>query len=228
MKKFFRHPSTITLIAVILIILILALFGFRITYNPSLDNNWDAISACAAWAAVVVSGLAIYYAIQAPKKIAEEQNKIALFEKRYEEVKRIGFMFTEFDRIKSKTESILYKVTCRKDTLRIINDCNKSLAIISENINGMYQYLFDQSICDKIKFIHLSHVTIMEEFQSLEVIIRDQHYVSITDRDWHRIISKDSNILNIYNDILDVCSKVLSLESALSIETGKTMDLRHL
>ena len=228
MKKFFRHPSTITLIAVILIILILALFGFRITYNPSLDNNWDAISASAAWAAVVVSGLAIYIAFQAPKKIAEEQNRIALFEKRYEEVKRIGFMFTEFDRIKSKTESILYKVTRRKDTLRIINDCNKSLAIISENINGMYQYLFDQSICDKIKFIHLSHVTIMEEFQSLEVIIRDQHYVSITDRDWHRIISKDSNILNIYNDILDVCSKVLSLESALSIETGKTMDLRHL
>ena len=68
----------------------------------------------------------------------------------------------------------------------------------------------------------------MEEFQSLEVIIRDQHYVSITDRDWYRIISKDSNILNIYNEILDICSKVLSLESALSIETGKTMDLRHL
>lgn len=84
MKKFFCHPSTITLIVIILIILILALFGFRITYNPSLDNNWDAISACAAWAAVVVSGLAIYFAIQAPKKIAEEQNRIALFEKRYE------------------------------------------------------------------------------------------------------------------------------------------------
>ena len=177
---------------------------------------------------IIISALALFYAIRVPKKIAEEQNRIALFEKRYEEVKRIGLMFTEFDRIKSKTESILYKVTRRKDILRIINDCNKSLAIISENINGMYQYLFDQSICDKIKFIHLSHVTIMEEFQSLEVIIRDQHYVSITDRDWHRIISKDSNILNIYNEILDVCSKVLSLESALSIETGKTMDLRHL
>ncbi len=84
MKKFFRHPSTIILIIIILIVLILALLGFRITYNPYLDNNWDAISACAAWAAVVVSGLAIYFAIQAPKKIAEEQNKIALFEKRFE------------------------------------------------------------------------------------------------------------------------------------------------
>lgn len=228
MKKILCSPVTWIAFSAVLLVVIMYILGFRITYSPGLENNWDAISGCAAWAAVVVSGLAIYFAIQAPKKIAEEQNRIALFEKRYEEVKRIGLMFTEFDRIKSKTESILYKVTRRKDTLRIINDCNKSLAIISENINGMYQYLFDQSICDKIKFIHLSHVTIMEEFQSLEAIIRDQHYVSITDRDWYRIISKDSNILNIYNEILDICSKVLSLKSALSIETGKTMDLRHL
>ncbi len=228
MKKFFRNPITITFLVLLLLVLILALCGFRITYNPSLDNNWDAISGCAAWAAVVVSGLAIYFAIQAPKKIAEEQNRIALFEKRYEEVKRIGLIFTEFDRIKGKTESILFKETSRKDALQILNDCKKSLAIISENINGMYQYLFDQSICDKIKFIHLSHAKIIDEIQSLGVIIRDQHYVSITDRDWHRIISKDSNILNIHNEILDVCSKVLSLESALSIETGKTMDLRYL
>lgn len=228
MKKFFCHPSTIAFIVIFLIVLILAILGFRITYNPSLDTNWNAVSACAAWAAVVVSGLAIYFAIQSPKKIAEEQNRIALFEKRYEEVKRIGLIFTEFDRIKSKTESILFKVTSKKDALRILNDCNRSLAIISENINGMYQYLFDQSICDKVKFIHLSHAKIIDEFQSLDVIIRDQHYVSITDRDWHRIISKDSNILNIHNEILGVCSRVLSLKSALSIETGKTMDLRHL
>ncbi|MBQ6864693.1 MAG: hypothetical protein IJO14_10710 [Clostridia bacterium] len=87
---------------------------------------------------IIISALALFYAIRVPKKIAEEQNRIALFEKRYEEVKRIGLMFTEFDRIKSKTESILFEVTSKKDTLRILNDCNKSLAIISENINGMY------------------------------------------------------------------------------------------
>ena len=80
MKKAFCHPITITVFA-ILIIVIFALCGFRITYNPSLDNNWEAISACAGWAAVIVSGLAIYYAIQVPKKIAKEQNRIALFEK---------------------------------------------------------------------------------------------------------------------------------------------------
>lgn len=104
MKKFFRHPSTIILIIIILIVLILALLGFRITYNPSLDNNWDAISACAAWAAVVVSGLAIYFAIQAPKKIAEEQNRIALFEKRYEAFQFFERCFTFYKALqKSKT-----------------------------------------------------------------------------------------------------------------------------
>lgn len=33
---------------------------------------------------IIVSGIAIYFAIQVPKKIAKEQNKIELFEKRYE------------------------------------------------------------------------------------------------------------------------------------------------
>ena len=191
--------------------------------------SWfEYIQLVATFVSILISGFAVFYAVKVPEKIAGEQNKIALFEKRYEEVNRIGLMFTEFDRIKSKTESILYKVTSRKDTLRIINDCNKSLSIISENINGMYQYLFDQSICDKIKFLHLSQAIISEKVLRLDAIIREQRYVSITDRDWHRIISKDPNILNIHNEILDICSKVLSLESALSIETGKTMDLRHL
>ena len=118
MKKVFRHPSTITLIAVILIILILALFGFRITYNPSLDNNWDAISACAAWAAVVVSGLAIYFAIQAPKKIAEEQNRIALFEKRYE-VFQLFERCVSFNKALQKSETI---DDMRKDCMLLFDE----------------------------------------------------------------------------------------------------------
>lgn len=105
MKKFFRHPITLTVLVIFAIILILALCGFRITYNPSLDNNWDAISACAAWAAVVVSGLAIYFAIQAPKKIAEEQNRIALFEKRYE-VFQIFERCISFEKILQKSETV--------------------------------------------------------------------------------------------------------------------------
>lgn len=67
------------------------LFGWRVTYLPELENSWDAVSAVAAWGGVIVaiasttaSFLAVWFAIQVPKKIAEQQNKIALFEKRYQ------------------------------------------------------------------------------------------------------------------------------------------------
>lgn len=69
--------------ASILLVLITFFLGFRITYSPNLENSWDAISAFAAWAGVGASLGAIWAAIQIPKKIAEEQNKITLFEKRY-------------------------------------------------------------------------------------------------------------------------------------------------
>ena len=88
MKKILKSPLFYLAITICLIAIGLYLFGFRITYSPELDNNWDAISACAAWAAVIIAGfgaaISVYYAIQVPKKIAEEQNRIALFEKRYE------------------------------------------------------------------------------------------------------------------------------------------------
>lgn len=64
--------------------------GFRITYAPDLENNWDAISGTASWVSVIVSVLgviasffAVWSAIQVPKKIAELQIKVDLFEKRY-------------------------------------------------------------------------------------------------------------------------------------------------
>ena len=70
--------------AVLAIALFLFFCGFRITYAPKLESSWDAVSAVAAWAGVFASVFAIIFAIRVPKKIAEEQNKIALFEKRFQ------------------------------------------------------------------------------------------------------------------------------------------------
>ena len=64
-------------------VFVLYLIGFRITYIPELENTWDAISGCASWAGVIMSFVAIMVAIWIPKRIAEQQNKISLFEKRY-------------------------------------------------------------------------------------------------------------------------------------------------
>lgn len=76
-------------IGVLVVVGLLYCAGLRITYDPELKNDWDSISAYAAWFSVVVSIVgvgasfaAVWYAIQVPKQIAEKQNKISLFEKR--------------------------------------------------------------------------------------------------------------------------------------------------
>jgi len=83
-KKFFSNKWVcIALIFVVFVIIFFA-SGFKIVYAPWLLNDWEAIGACAGWAGVIASAVAIYFAIQIPEKIAEQQNKIALFEKRLE------------------------------------------------------------------------------------------------------------------------------------------------
>ena len=63
-------------------LLLMYLLGFRITYAPRLENNWDSISAVGTWVSAIISIIAIIFAIQVPEKIAAHQNKIALFERR--------------------------------------------------------------------------------------------------------------------------------------------------
>ena len=89
MKKFIKGRWFPTIVAIAIIVLvtgivsIMMLFGWRFTYAPELETSWDAVSAVAAWAGVVASFSAIMVAIWIPKKIADRQDKIALFEKRY-------------------------------------------------------------------------------------------------------------------------------------------------
>lgn len=86
MKKFITGRKLPLAIVTVMAVLLVFLYckGFRITYAPDLENSWDAISAFATWVGVVASFLAIWIAIQIPKKIADRQDKIALFEKRME------------------------------------------------------------------------------------------------------------------------------------------------
>ena len=85
MKKILNVKIPLWIIGVILLaVIFLAVVGFRITYAPELENSWNAISAVAAWASVIASTAAIFVAMYIPKRIADYQNKISLFEKRFE------------------------------------------------------------------------------------------------------------------------------------------------
>lgn len=84
MKKIFKTVKLKIFLIIFIIIFILWKLGFKIVYNPTLEDNWTAVSAMAECISVCTSFLAIYFAIEVPKDIAKSQNNIALFEKRWE------------------------------------------------------------------------------------------------------------------------------------------------
>lgn len=107
MKKFIkgRWFPVIAAIAVFVlvtgVVLTMMLFGWRFTYAPELQNQWTAITAVATWAGVVVSIcsviasiIAIRAAIKVPQKIANQQNRISLFEKRFHIYELLTFLCT--------------------------------------------------------------------------------------------------------------------------------------
>lgn len=89
-KKFIMGrwlPLILALLIIGLIFTVGFLFGFRIKYAPELKNDWDAISGVAAWVGIVVSiasAVASFMAVWYAVRVADKQNQIALFEKRFE------------------------------------------------------------------------------------------------------------------------------------------------
>ena len=103
MKVFIKKHTIALIILCGLLFLLFFLYsvGFRITYVPSLENSWEAISAVSGWASALIATAALAVAIivanrqdQIAKKqneiserqvsLSQQQSNIALFEKRFE------------------------------------------------------------------------------------------------------------------------------------------------
>ena len=95
MKRIFSSAIIWITIFLSVLVVFLYFFGFRITYAPTLENSWDAISACASWFSAIASVVAILIAIRIPKRIAEQQNTIALFDKRYSAYTAFAFLMSD-------------------------------------------------------------------------------------------------------------------------------------
>ena len=138
--------GVLTLILIeVFVIVILALLGFKITYAPSMDNNWDAISGCAAWAAVVASFIATFYAIRVPKKIADEQNKISLFEKRFESFSAFQRYEAFANQLKETTEINKYKkafLTCFYESTAVSISIEDAMFRIKTLSTPLHQMIF--------------------------------------------------------------------------------------
>lgn len=169
MKKFVKgkwFPLTLAAVIAAIIAFILFLFGFRITYSPELDNNWDAVSAVAAWVGVIASFVAIWFAIQVPKKIADRQDKIALFEKRYKVYDILNncisfsYSINEMERANRKLNRedihMLFIVSFSthnvfedKRSTELLKECTE-YAINAKNVLNTASFLFDCNTDDYI------------------------------------------------------------------------------
>ena len=136
LKKIIKKPILWIAVALLAIFIFLYITGFRITYAPNLKNDWDAISACAGWASVLLSFAAICAAIYVPYKVANDQNKISLFEKRYEVVVTVEKMFGEVDNIKRRMSIIFSKNSTKKLSFEIINKWRISISEVLKDVNG--------------------------------------------------------------------------------------------
>ncbi|OUN11552.1 hypothetical protein B5G38_15410 [Gemmiger sp. An87] len=154
--------TTAILVLAAIIVLIMALFGWRFTYAPELENSWNAISSVAAWtgtiiglSGVVASFLAVWFAIQVPKKIADRQDKIALFEKRYECFQIFEKLHVLYKQIKDKE--------CALDELR-----------------ERSKYLFG-----KLEWKEISKEIIMDTIEKFEYTIHQMQFLfpEVTEQD---------------------------------------------
>ena len=165
MKELFSKRHILIASGIGLLILLFFSLGFRITYAPALENSWDAISAVATWVSVVLSGVAIYFAVLIPKKIANQQNRIALFERRLDfyNVLIIGITFADLIRNSSQNQKEIWlyfnSAFGGKDSedyavidWRKIK--NNALALYNYQVYPILnqgEFLFDASVSDQIE-----------------------------------------------------------------------------
>lgn len=153
MKNFIKgrwFPLLVAILIVAAVAFVMALFGWRITYAPNLENSWDAISAVAAWAGVIGAVLAIFSAIW----VANRQNKIALIEKRLNVISKIENYISQMDSWEF-TSNWLLKLMLTEAEIRVLFnqeflDFYLELARASESIDvlrGDYKYAQEHGEC---------------------------------------------------------------------------------
>ena len=213
MKKLLNKKILIPVLLIILVLVIVVLYriGFRITYAPELETSWEAVSAVAAWAGVVVSFVAIWFAVQVPKKIAEQQNKIALFEKRL-----------EFYLTLKKLESISVSMNNLKEPINnksiqnvfVLTFTQEPKLYVEYDRDGIYdktaKYLIEiKSILDAGPFLFSLDMKkyIIEIIQNLVELLYYSDQTGIEDK----IKIYKENIENIKDDILPLVENELDL-----------------
>ncbi len=205
MKKFWKkHHKWIIPVGVLVILAVvwflLYLNGCRFVHNPSLSITWeqsaviaDWVGAIAAIVGVIVSGIAIFYAIRVPKEIANGQERIELFQRRldlYGVLKNCKTFATQVSNHMQQSEVCAAFVLFfgNQRTLsgdkKIIDECAYTELMKAQNILESGKYIFNfetKNVIDPL-------------ISTLEMLIM--------------VNTTEQNYKNVRNDYLNAVSKV--------------------
>lgn len=146
--------SVITLIAIELIVFgILFLVGFKFTYQPKLENDWNAISAVGQWVGVVITGILTAIIIWQTQKNSKRDLNLNLLNKR-REIFSVLKNFLEYCEhyeeflVESKRLGLLDRYKFLNITIECANISTARLEILEDA-----QLYFDKDDADKIEKI---------------------------------------------------------------------------
>ncbi len=189
---------------------------------------------CFDWLQIIISAIgciltvvAIWVGARIPNRIAKNDQKITLYSYRIDCVKNLGRLFGRIDAI----NTIFINLTNLKikTAFEQVHETRDKIQEIHKHINIEYQYLFNDEICEKIKFISLASTHIYALLFKLEsAMIKLELDVSHNEELWYQYINSDKNIKSILKEIKEACDSILSLEKTLTQETYKVMNLREL
>lgn len=113
--------------------------GWRITYAPELETSWECVSAIASLIGAFGTVAAVWSAIRVPKKIAEQQDRISLFEKRYQ-------LFSMLAKWRFLSEQIVTHASNNEDARKFFSMLyaeNNDDRLLSQ-INLTYRYIINE------------------------------------------------------------------------------------
>ena len=212
----------VAIFIIILLVVFLYCIGFRITYAPELETSWNAVIAFANWGSVFVSlagaiasFLAVWFAVQVPKKIADRQDKIALFEKRFEvydiickcQAFAVGILASE------TTHESIKSIFVRAFYLESEKDFNvDGIKIHSFHFNFIQklakaQMLFPNEVSEYIKLIEI-HLILILDSTLYEKEVTEEYKVSD-----NKYIKRFLDIMESeeYKKIMDIIQKELNI-----------------
>lgn len=137
MKKILKSPLTWVCVAVILVAVIvqgLWVFGFRITYDPNIVTDWNAVGATASWVSAIATILIPIAVVYIQHKLDKNKHEIGEANKALlAEVKEFMDAW-ESGKIILDGEGASMEVTLETTEERVLNYINATMSVTKDEI----------------------------------------------------------------------------------------------